>query len=258
MTHVPILAYHEISDSPHPSYLPFTVTPAQFTRQMEWLARKGFRTITFDDLIEHRAGARLLPPRSAIITFDDGCRGAAEYAAATLPKYGFTATFYLVPAVMGAATTWARDQRFLPVMDWTMARQLLNLGFACGSHTLNHRRLAQVAAAECRHELEQSRAILEDRLGRDVVHLSYPHGSFNAEVRQMATAAGYRTACTVQHAVSSPADDLMALPRVRPSGNEPFRDFMLRVRMGKPLEELLPRPIVSLAARAHRLMGGQR
>jgi peptidoglycan/xylan/chitin deacetylase (PgdA/CDA1 family) len=254
MTRVPILAYHEISATPHPSYLTFTVTPAQFTRQMQWLARKGYQTITFDDLVAERAGARRLPARPIIITFDDGCRSAAEHAAATLPGFGFTATFYLVPAVIGGATTWARDQRFLPVLDWNMARSLVALGFTCGSHTLNHRRLAQVDARECRRELEASRAILQDRLGCDVVHLSYPHGSFNADVRRMAEETGYRTACTVEHALASPADDLLALPRVRPSGDERFRDFTLRVRLGKPLEQLLPQRLAVLASRAQRLV----
>jgi peptidoglycan/xylan/chitin deacetylase (PgdA/CDA1 family) len=256
--HVPILAYHEISPTPHPKYRAFTVTPSQFDRQMNWLARKGYRTITFDDLVAHRSGGRPLPSRPVIITFDDGCRSAAEYAAATLPNYGFSATFYLVPAVIGSATTWARDRRYLPVLDWNMAERLQALGFTCGSHTFNHRRLATVDAAECRDELERSRAILEERLGREVVHLSYPHGSFNAEVRRMAAEAGYRTACTVEHTLSSPAHDLLALPRVRPSGDEPFRDFTLRVRMGKPLDGLLPRSLLLLAARAQKLMGGRR
>jgi peptidoglycan/xylan/chitin deacetylase (PgdA/CDA1 family) len=256
MAAVPILAYHEISPSPHPSYLTFTVTPAQFSQQMEWMARKGYRTITFDDLIEHRSGRRALPSKPFIITFDDGCRGAAEHAAGTLPELGFTAMFYLVPAVIGGATTWARDQRFLPVMDWRTAERLLALGFGIGSHTVNHRRLAQVEPSVCRQELEQSRAILRDRLGGDIVHLSYPHGSFNSDVRRMAADAGYRTACTVEHRLSSASDDLLVLPRVRPSGDESFRDFRLRVRLGKPLEELLPRPVAALAARAHKLMAG--
>lgn len=258
MANVPILAYHEISATPHPSYLPFTVTPDQFTQQVQWLARRGYRTITFEDLIEHRSGRRRLPSKPFIITFDDGCREAAEHAAAILPTYGFTATFYLVPAVIGGTTTWARNQRFLPVMDWNMARRLVARGFTCGSHTLNHRRLAQVDERECRQELEQSRAVLQDHLGCDIVHLSYPHGSFNAVVRRIAEETGYRTACTVEHAVSSGDDDLLALPRVRPSGDESFRDFTLRVRMGKPLDQLLPQPLMALAARAQKLMHGQR
>lgn len=255
MTRVPILAYHEISATPHPSYLTFTVTPAQFTQQMEWLARKGYAAISFDDLVAHRAGTRQLPARPFIVTFDDGCREASEHAAAILPGFGFTATFYLVPAVIGSVTTWARNQRFLPVLDWNMARRLLSLGFTCGSHTFSHRRLAQVDEGECRQELERSRAVLQDRLGCDVVHLSYPHGSFNPVVRRIAEETGYRTACTVEPALASAADDLLALPRVRPSGDERFRDFTLRVRVGKPLDQLLPQPLVVLASRAHRLMG---
>jgi peptidoglycan/xylan/chitin deacetylase (PgdA/CDA1 family) len=252
MPRIPILAYHEISATPDPSYLPFTVTPLQFEKQMAWLARKGYRTITCDDLLAHRAGAGSLPDRPVIITFDDGCRGAAEHAIATLPAFGFTATFYLVPSVIGSTTIWARNQRYLPVLDWDLARELVALGFTCGSHTQHHRRLAQVPEAECRDELTRSRDTLQDRLGCEIAHLSYPHGSFNAAVRRLAAEAGYRTACTVQPAVSSSSDDLLALPRVRPSGDESFRNFTLRVRTGKPLEQWLPRPIVSLAARATR------
>jgi peptidoglycan/xylan/chitin deacetylase (PgdA/CDA1 family) len=115
-----------------------------------------------------------------------------------------------------------------------------------------------VSASECRQELEQSRTILQNRLGCEIVHLSYPHGSFNADVRRMAAEAGYRTACTVEHRLSSHGDDLLALPRVRPSGDESFTDFTLRVRMGKPLAELVPRSLAILAARTHRLVGGRR
>lgn len=256
MRYVPILTYHEISAKPQPTYLTFTVTPAQFDRQMQWLAENDYSTITLDHLLDHRAGRRALPKRPIVITFDDGCREAIEHAMATLPKYGFTAMFYLVTGVIGGATRWTKTKRDfeLPVVDWRTAQQLIASGFSCGSHTVNHRRLAQVAMSECREELFQSRATLEDRLGQDIVHLSYPHGSFNAGVRQIAEEAGYRTAVTVEPGLSCETDDALALRRVRVSGDEKFRDFKLRVRTGKRLEELLPKRVSSLAVRASRLL----
>jgi peptidoglycan/xylan/chitin deacetylase (PgdA/CDA1 family) len=255
---LPILMYHEISRTPDPSYVRFTVTPDEFDRQMAWLHRKGYHTVSFDDVLAYRAGVRALPHHSVIVTFDDGCRSAVEHAVPTLERYGFTATFYLVTSAVGSATIWARHRR-LAVIDWTTARQLVADGFTCGSHTVSHGYLARIPAAACRDELRHSRAILEDRLGCEILHLSYPHGSCDAEVKRLAADAGYRTACTIGPALASlSADDLLELPRVPVYGHERFRDFTLRVRTGRPLEHLLPKPVVSIAGKARRVLGRTR
>ena len=255
MRAVPILTYHQISAVPYPSYVRFTVTPEMFRRQMAWLASKGYTTITLDDLVAARAGRRALPVRAIVLTFDDGCVECVEHALEVLPRYGFTGTFYLVAGAMGGTTTWTRTRRHVefPLIDWTSARRLIEAGFACGSHTVTHPRLAELTAAECRDELVRSRAVLQDRLGTDVVHLAYPYGSFNPTVRRLAADAGYVTACSIESGLSRASDDALALHRLNVGSNDTFTDFRFRVVTGKRPDDVLPAPMYSLARTARAL-----
>jgi len=252
---VPILTYHEISPQRRPSYVRFTVTPAVFEQQMAWLAAKGYSTITLDHLAAYRAGRATLPSRPIVLTFDDGCVECVEHATATLSRHGFTGTFYLVADFMGATSTWTlpRRQVAFPLIDWRTAGRLVAEGFTCGSHTCTHRRLAELPPEECRDELVRSRIVLQDRLGVNVAHLSYPFGSFTAAVREAAAEAGYLTACSIQNGLSRASDDLLALHRLNVGGYETLTDFKCRVITGKRPDEVLPRPVYSMARRARSL-----
>jgi peptidoglycan/xylan/chitin deacetylase (PgdA/CDA1 family) len=258
MRPVPILTYHMIAARPAPSYVRFTVTPDAFARQMAWLAAKGYTAITPGDLLACRQGGRVMPRKPVVLTFDDGCVECVDHATAILSRHGFTAIFYLVTGFMGATSTWTLPRRRVafPLIDWSTARHLVASGFTCGSHTVSHSRLAELSAAQCREELTRSRAILQDRLGVDVVHLSYPFGSFNPVVRQLTSEAGYETACSVQDGLSTAADDPWALHRLNIGGDDTFTDFRFRVLTGKRASELLPKPVYSLACRARSLFSG--
>jgi len=86
-----------------------------------------------------------------------------------------------------------------------------------------------------------------------VTHLSYPFGSFTPQVRALAAEAGYTTACSVQNGLSPSSDDRLALHRLSIGGNDTFTDFKCRVITGRRPDEVLPRPVYSLARRARAL-----
>src|SRR5260221_3090993 len=76
-TQVPVLMYHYIRVNPDPNDkvgFNLSVTPWDFSAQLDWLAQHGYHSITLDDL-----GANLfyhikLPPKPVVLTFDDGYR----------------------------------------------------------------------------------------------------------------------------------------------------------------------------------------
>jgi peptidoglycan/xylan/chitin deacetylase (PgdA/CDA1 family) len=252
---VPILMYHQVSRHVETAYARFTVTPQQLKQQMRWLADRGFSSVTLDDVVASRVGSKALPSKPMVITFDDGCRECVDHATTILAAHGFAATFFLVAGSMGATTAWtkARLNIELPIIDWRTAASLIKQGFSIGSHTVSHRPLADLCPEERDDELRRSRAILEDHLGQEVVHLAYPHGSYNEDVILACRAAGYRTACTTQGRLASPSDSLLALPRLGVYGQDSLLNFRLRVRTGKRVDELLPRPIYLLLSSLGRL-----
>ena len=211
---MPILTYHQVTPAPHSRYAKYAITPRDFATQLQWIADNRFVPVRLD----HLFGATRcdLPAKPIVITFDDGFDDCLEHAVPALQRHGFTATFFLVAGLVGRTSRWLVEERGLEyrLIDWPSARMLLKAGFECGAHGMNHRRLAALSAAECLHELGEARARLEDNLGSQVRHLSYPFGSFNMAVRDMAAACGYTSACTVERGIASTEDDPLTLKRL--------------------------------------------
>ena len=258
-TSVPILLYHEVSPRPHPALRRYTVTVREFSRQMRWLAAFGYRPIDLDTLVRARMDQGSLPRRPVVITFDDGLQGCADHALPVLRAHGFTAVFYLVAGLMGQTTQWMVSEvgLELSIMSWDAARALAAAGFQCGAHTVTHPRLAGLDPARCRAELADGRRRLEDELGRPVVHLAYPFGSYDAAAQSIAAEAGYVTACSTRAGLSRPDDELMALHRVTVYGHESLLDFACRLRTGSAVRDRLGHAVGSVARRFRRRPGAQ-
>jgi len=227
---VPILMYHQVTTRSLSTFRKYIVTPQVFAAQMRWLALARYTTITLDDLLAAREG-RSLPPRSVIITFDDGFRDCVEYAVPILQAHGFRATFYLVAGLMGKGSEWLRAERGIeiPILDWSTARQLEADGFECGAHSMSHPYLTDLEPEACRTELLSSRHRLEDELGHGVSHMAYPYGFYNDTVRSLAAGCGYHSACSTRIGLSDANDDPLALHRVPVNGQDSLIDFICRL-----------------------------
>ena len=109
-------------------------------------------------------------------------------------------------------------------MDWREIEELARHPLATiGAHTLTHPRLARLDDAEMRTELGAAKSILEERLGRPVVHLAYPVGDPGSAGRRefdAAAAFGYASAVTTRPGLvhAEHAAHLTALPRVSVNG----------------------------------------
>jgi peptidoglycan/xylan/chitin deacetylase (PgdA/CDA1 family) len=256
---VPILMYHEVSPHPHPAFGRYTVTVREFTRQMRWLATLGYQAVDMDALLRARKGVGSLPNRPVVITFDDGFQGCADHAVPVLHAHGLTAVVYLVAGRIGATSRWMVPEvgLELPLMSWDTVRRLASEGIQFGAHTVTHPRLASVAPERRRAELVDGRRRVEDELGRAVVHLAYPFGSYDEAVQASAADAGYATACSTRPGLSRPDDELLALHRVTVYGHDSLLDFVSRLRTGTAVRERLARAVGAVADR-FRHHGGVR
>jgi peptidoglycan/xylan/chitin deacetylase (PgdA/CDA1 family) len=103
-------------------------------------------------------------------------------------------------------------------MTWDQVRRLAGSGMAIGSHSHDHLSLARLPEAAQRHELAESRRILEQELGREVRALAYPFGwpgTHDALTERLAREAGYRLAFSSAEGVNRPgASDAFALRRL--------------------------------------------
>lgn len=62
--------------------------------RLAWLKKNQFQSVSLDEGLQ-LLKTRKLPPRTIVITIDDGFRSVAELAAPIFQKYGFSATVYV-------------------------------------------------------------------------------------------------------------------------------------------------------------------
>ena len=207
---VPILMYHRINvvtSSTPAATRRLTVHPTVFARQMRWLKRNGYHTITQRRLFDALMCGRPLPSRPILITFDDGYRDTLFRASPVLARLGMKATAYVITSRISNG-----DVSFL---GWRHLRQLEGRGVEIGSHTVSHRQLPSLSNSAALAELVRSRRVLERRLGHRVPWLAYPIGAFDSRIERLARRAGYVLAVTTQHGTRQSARHPLALPRLR-------------------------------------------
>ena len=86
-------------------------------------------------------------------------------------------------------------------------------GVEIGSHSVRHVHLDVLRRAELREQVRDSKARLEDLLGRAVDGIAYPHGAHDRRVLAESEAAGYTSGAGVKNALSHGRDLPMAVAR---------------------------------------------
>jgi peptidoglycan/xylan/chitin deacetylase (PgdA/CDA1 family) len=216
---VPILMYHYIR--PQPSILTdrlgfdLSVSPIDFSRQMDWLAGHGYDPVTLDGLRAYFAGRQPLPTRPVVITLDDGYADLYQTAFPILRAHHFKAVAYIVTGFVGRP-------------GYVTSAQVLELaqyGIEIGSHTVNHPDLARTSLPMVMWELISSRAWLQDLVGHAVVDFAYPSGRFDAQVIAALQMTGYESAATTLAGTYHSETDRYTWTRIRVHGGESLLYF---------------------------------
>ena len=215
---LPILYYHRVEEN-----VPFAkgISPRIFATQMEYLWKRGYHSVSFDDLADHLLVGRPLPSRPFIISFDDGYIDHFTRAYPVMKRYGFTATIFIPSAFIGRKSEWegCTGEDVVPLMSYENIQAMLADGFQFGAHTQSHKNLISLPAEEARDEVEQGKKELEELLQKPVGCFAYPFGNFNQEIIGIVKNAGFTTARTVHTGNTHRRDDLLTLRCVQLNGN---------------------------------------
>lgn len=217
----PILMYHQIENSVE--YKSDTISPANFDRQLKYLAEHQYRVIPLSELVEEIKSGRKLSRKTVVLTFDDGYANNFTQALPILKKYNFPATICLVPELLGQPgyLTWEQVR--------SMQRDPAELiNFA--SHTMNHAYLPDTPRDRQVYEIMESRRVLEKKLGVPVKYFTYPIGGFTAEIKQLVKDSGYEAALTTFRGSDRFNRDLFELKRVRMSDRK-NSDFLIWAKL---------------------------
>ena len=215
-TVIPILMYHYVrvvTDPKDTVGINLSVRPELFAQQMQYLADNGYTTLTMGEVHAILAGQLPLPERPIALTFDDGYRDFYTAAWPVLKRHGFKATNYVITGYIG----WDA------YLTWEMIRELDASGLVeIGAHTLTHGDLRSFSPERRWREIAESKAVLEQGLGKPVTAFCYPAGKYNADVVALVRRAGYLTATTVEYGTRQNLQWAYELPRVRVHGPDPL------------------------------------
>lgn len=238
---IPILMYHQVSREPHPKFQKYSVTPKIFSAQMKLLKLFGYTSINLNNYIECRKGQINLPSKPIIITFDDGLQESIDNSVPILEEYGFSAVYYIPTNYVGKTSSWLAPELGIefPIISWQTIKILDTNGFQIGGHSMTHPHLANLSEEQCYSELLGSRKNIEDRLGHEVLHMSYPYGSFDKRVLTIVAKSGYHTACSVMPGIVSLKNDPYLLPRITIKGNESLFDFIFKLHTAHTLTKFV-------------------
>jgi len=96
---IPILTYQRINAQFRKNN--YTVSNANFSAQMAYLAANGFTAISYEDYYLWTQGLYRMPEKPVIISFDSGYAGVYVNASPVMSLYGFTGTVSIVSTFAG-------------------------------------------------------------------------------------------------------------------------------------------------------------
>ncbi len=226
---IPILVYHRFGPTAADS---MTVTTPVFESHLEYLKSNGYCVIPLRQLVDTFLGtASPPPPRSVVITADDGHRSIYTEMLPLVIRYRIPVTLFIYPSAISRADY---------ALTWEQLRVLRRTGlFDIQSHTYWHpnfktekkRLTPQQYEALVTGQLTKSRDKLHEELGVQVDLLAWPFGIYDDELMGLAARAGYIAAVTLERRHARRSDNIMALPRY----------LMTNGDRGKAFERLLSR-----------------
>ncbi|MFD2191547.1 poly-beta-1,6-N-acetyl-D-glucosamine N-deacetylase PgaB [Pistricoccus aurantiacus] len=225
-----ILSYHDVIDltqTPDQKVYPQTITRDRLVEQFNMIDELGYQPISFQQILDARAGKQPLPEKAVLLTFDDGYRSVYDIIFPLLKLYDF-------PAVIAPVGSWMAvppggkvlyGDVYLPrerFMTWEQLRELQDsplIEVASHSYDLHHGVVGnpfgnQLPAAvspkwspgnfngmagyespqeyEARvgNDLKRASAQLKEKLGQAPRILFWPYGAYSQAAIDLSAQAG--------------------------------------------------------------------
>lgn len=172
-----ILEYHLIETPPPDAKYPdLYVTPETFSKHMAVLREIGLKCISFDDALTQLEAGNF-DTSNIILTYDDGYRDNFNVAK-NLSALGYGATFYIPTFYPGRSY----PATHLFYMTWDDIRQVSNLGFEIGSHSVHHINLQNCKPDRAEYEISESINQIYNQIGKKPTTFSIPMGKYTNQV----------------------------------------------------------------------------
>jgi peptidoglycan/xylan/chitin deacetylase (PgdA/CDA1 family) len=202
--HVPVLTYHRVAPLSAVGLTDLKVEPSNFLAELAALQTGGYHAISQAQLFDALYKGGKLPPKSVMISVDDGYIDDITRILPALQRFHMVATFFVITGRTTEPGFLTADQ----------IRQLDQAGMDVGDHTAHHVDLRLLTAAQLRTETAGSKQVLEHVLGHPVYYFAYPFGAYNNTVVNAVRAAGFTLAYSTAGGTTESTSAPLTMPRV--------------------------------------------
>ncbi len=207
-TTTPTLMYHHIEPldvAKAANHLYLTVSPETFAAQMAFLAAKNYQPVTMTQLVAFFDQGQPLPPKSVLLTFDDGYADFHQYAYPVLQQYQFHATMFLPTGLITNPD----------YLNWDQISQMNGSGLVMfANHTWSHKSTSAGTEIARKEIGTADTQLSEHGLAQTKVFAS-PNGSPTSIVASILAELNYKLAFLTTPGRVLCAKQRFGLPRVR-------------------------------------------
>src|SRR5213082_1838785 len=239
-----IFCYHGLVDKVR--YPGTEITPAAFEAEMKELKDRGITVISMQDLLAWKKDEKNIPPRSAVVTFDDGWKSQYEVAWPIMKKFGYPFTMFIYTEGVRGGSLGGGE-----AITWEQLADMRDNGVDIQAHSATHQDLREghnimLAASGgkktrtkltgppyeqwIQNEVVGSKQLLEQRLGIKVNCFAVTFGNYNEHVKELARNSGYEAMFTVYGQPITFTSPLDSIGRYAIEANKP-KVFVDAVKM---------------------------
>lgn len=232
---LPVLLYHKVSRT-HADNL--TILPETFEHHLIFLNKKGYTTVSMQELIAFQYKHAPLPQKPVMITFDDGYVNNFELAYPLLRQYKSKAVFFITSAGIGKTNWW--DKNAQPLMN---AQQLLDLDnsfIELGPHSNEHKNYKHLTPEQINSDIHKNISTLQRMRINFVPAFAYPYGGRPkvkkgyAQMLKTFAEAGIKFAFRIGNKVNKlPLKRPFEIKRISIQGTDSMWTFKTKLRKGR-------------------------
>lgn len=212
--HLHIFIYHRFGDNRYPTT---NISLANFSAQMRYLRDHGYHVIPAQQAIDLLRKKEPIPPKSVVLTVDDGYETFKSGAMPILRQFGFPVTLFVNTDSVGSQS----------YLDWNDLRELAKEGVEIGNHTASHNSMTTPLRGETvadyrqrlHADLDRAQQTLIRELGITPQLFAYPYGEYSLLTQELVAEYGFTAAFGQQSGVVGRNDPLTALPRTPLAGS---------------------------------------
>jgi len=214
---IPVLLYHKFETPCTPST---NISLENFKAQMAYLRAHNYQVIPLRLLVNALKNHISLPPKTVVITIDDGYKSVYEYAFPILNTYGYPFTVFL--------STEAIEKGYPDYISWKEIKVMQRAGVDFQDHSYSHSHLAfipdKMSEIQYRNwikkDLKKSQHVFKTHLDYIPEYLAFPYGEYNQILIEEALKMGYKALFTQDPGVVSENTNLTLIPREPILGKE--------------------------------------